>query len=1036
MNGKNHSIKKRGRCKACDAEFVIASDVFPKFCPFCGVSLQKNSSFTTQADSEKGYSQTDPTGLSLVSGHEITPSAVQYSIGPYQVVKSIGKGGMGEVLLAYDTTCGRQIALKRIRPDLLKFKQISNRFLKEARVTSQLTHPAIIPIYSIHQENDLTYYTMPFVEGETLKQMLKRAKDLSKKGELQQEILSFASIPQLVRIFLSVCQAINYAHSKEVLHRDIKPENVIVGRFGEVLILDWGLAKLIKTEDEKEDEEDPLPKEINPLHHITLAGKVVGTVSYMAPERALGQPATIQTDIYSLGVILYQILTLKLPFRRGTLKEFRENLHNETLPDPTVIAPYREIPKILSTITLKCLNQDPSLRYSTVDELIKDIEGYIEGRSEWMEGGTLNVNKKTDWEFQENILIAEHTAITRVAEISEWVHLMISKSSFAENILIETELTLGKKSHGIGLLFNIPEAPERESLNDGFCLWLSSNKEYPSKLLRTSIEVLPLNEIYLENQVPYKIKIEKIDHTITLCINGKELFSYIFRTPITGTHIGVLSRDADYKMKEIKVSLKSQNIMVNCLSIPDAFLAHKEYQEALSEYRRIASAFPGRAEGREAVLRSGITLLEQAKNTTVIKEAEALFEASLKEFEKLHGTAGAPLEYLGKALVYEALKDIDEEIKCYELAFRKFPNHPLLYLLKEQIAFRLIESSKSDRKATYYFLLLSLYHIKDVEKLPDILPLIDRLTSHWEQLNFLPPLKNLTTSSKKEALIIILSFWLDRPFIIEECLEPLINDPKKDENAFYALLALYALKGEVEVESFLQKLDPTLYKEEVTLLKPLLEKTIQDKLKKALLMLGQDKRIEPIITLLIDEAIDNGEFNLLDSLFPILKPKSGSSNSQSPLTFDSQDVFCEKSAHQFGCTDSPQKRLQSQISADIGHCNHPIQVKMNDELLQKKVWALLALKKFEQAGEIFDLLPIETLSHETTLWHYLYGIYLEAVEGSEIAKIHWLGVLDISFPRTWMLGSYAMAEKLSPLWEKRAFSYEKKQLERQLKLTP
>jgi eukaryotic-like serine/threonine-protein kinase len=159
---------------------------------------------------------------------------IQFTLGPYQILRDIGKGGMGEVFLAYDTICGRKIALKRIRSDLANHTQIHRRFLKEAHITSQLTHPSIIPIYIIHGENQEVYYTMPYVEGETLKQILRETFQAEKHGEKSHSIGS--SIPTLVRLFLNVCQAIAYAHSKNVLHRDLKPENIIVGKYGEVLI--------------------------------------------------------------------------------------------------------------------------------------------------------------------------------------------------------------------------------------------------------------------------------------------------------------------------------------------------------------------------------------------------------------------------------------------------------------------------------------------------------------------------------------------------------------------------------------------------------------------------------------------------------------------------------------------------------------------------------------------------------------------------------------------------------------------------------
>ena len=419
-------------CPFCRQFFSIKSTKgkkAPQFCPYCSAPIKKEARKKSSHTSDLSHTELDTnlteSAIAFIPGHMPEEKQVQFSLGNYQILKSIGKGGMGEVFLAYDTSCGRRIALKRIREDLLSHKQIHNRFLKEAHITSQLTHPAIIPIYSIHAEQNLAYYIMPFVEGETLKQVLRTAR---KQDKLGLKTSQSSSIPSLMRIFLSICQAVAYAHSKGVLHRDLKLENVIVGKYGEVIILDWGLAKLAKAVSTNEEsfQEPILEKEAHPLHHITRLGKVVGTIAYMAPERALGQPASFQTDIYSLGAILYQMLTLRHPFRRGTLKEFRKAMSEEKLLDPIEVAPYRDVPRILSRIALKCLAVPLDQRYKMVDELIHDLETYLEGRSEWFQIAELQVNNKDDWEFQENVLIAEHAAVTRGTDISDWVNLMIS----------------------------------------------------------------------------------------------------------------------------------------------------------------------------------------------------------------------------------------------------------------------------------------------------------------------------------------------------------------------------------------------------------------------------------------------------------------------------------------------------------------------------------------------------------------------------------------------------------------------------------
>lgn len=876
------------------------------------------------------------------------------SIGPYRVIKSIGKGGMGEVLLAYDTVCLRRIALKRIRPDLLEYKQVYGRFLREAYITSQLTHPSIIPIYTINLDLEQTYYTMPFVEGNTLKHVLIKARAQEKNGDKGEA----SSIPYLIRVYLSICQAIAYAHSKSILHRDLKPENIIIGTYGEVLLLDWGLAKFLH--ETVLDEEFEM--NIKTAEHSTLVGKVVGTLGYMAPERALGQPATKETDIYSLGVILYQILTLKHPFRRKNLKFFRENMKNEVLYDPIEVAPYRDIPKILANISMKCLATNPLNRYQTVDVLIRDLESYIEGRAEWFQIAELQIENKSDWEFQEHILIAEHTAITRTAELSEWVKLMISKGSFAENIRIETYITPNDWCSGIGLLFSVPESAERTQINDGYCLWISTDKARATTLLRDSVEVLYVPDAFISIGEKHHIVIEKIDNTIRCMVDEVEQFTYIGRMPLSGTHVGILARDENFQMESLKVAIGSQNIMVNCLAIPDAFLAHKDYHKALSEYRRINYAFPGRAEGREAILRAGITLLEQGKST----HDEMLLDAALTEFEKLHGTPGAPLEYLGKALVYEQLQDYDEEVKCFELAYRRYPKHPLLSTLQDQILFRLIESSRSDRKAVYQFLLLALSHFNTPLALPSLENLINYLKIHWEQLDFLyPPLKN-----DVRGIALTLAFWVHKNYILEE------NILKDD--LLSPLILLIALEEKALVHEILNKLPISEHKDERKILAPLLAATLDQA--EYLLPQKFTEESRHLTILLLDRALDENNTSFIYSTLE----KMGA-----PL---------------------------------------------NESLLKRKLWAHLLDNDLEKAAALIKDLAPEKLHDETSLFHFLYGCWLLAAEGYEIAHVHWNSVLEAAFPRSSQLGSLYLTGKLDPSWYKKAFDWERWQLQRQLTL--
>jgi len=703
------------------------------------------------------------------------------AIGPYAILQSLGRGGMGEVFLAKDPSCGRSVALKRIRPDLRENKTLQSRFLREAKVASFLTHPSIVPILSVQMEPPDIYYTMPFVEGETLRQILRKTRDQEKSGEMLHPI--GRSIPSLTRIYLQVCEAVAYTHSKGILHRDLKPENIIVGKYGEVLILDWGIADFLDQIQEEDDPEDE--SRVPSMEDLTRPGKITGTLAYLPPERLTqGNPSSVLTDIYALGVILYQLLTLQLPFQRKTIATFRKTLDTEELIDPIEMAPYRDIPHQLAQVCKKCLARDPSKRYGSVEELIGDLKNYIEGRPEWIHLGELDLAKESDWQFQEHILLAKHIAITRSLDVTEWAALAISRRSFPENIRMEAEVRIGAHSKGIGFLLSIPEADERKSLEEGYCIWFGSERDPSCRAFRNNVQVMETQGACLRPGKDHLIRIEKIEEHLKVYLDGQLRLELSSHLPLGGTHVGFLQRDDDFRVKRWSFYDGSRNLMVSCLSVPNAFLSQKLYDLALREYRRIGQSFPGRAEGREALFRAGLTLLEKGK---AAKE-EKHIHLALKEFEKLYRTAGAPLEYLGKSLVYEALGDCEEEAKCLELALRKFPNHSLLPMLKEHIVYRIHESSTNNREAAYRIILLALRNIPDLLENPDTCALLESLQKNWEPLPF------LEESGRNTA--IQLAFWLGKAPILVEMIEALLKKYPVDEvllaNALFSLIELDA----------------------------------------------------------------------------------------------------------------------------------------------------------------------------------------------------------------------------------------------------
>ena len=565
-----------------------------------------------------------------------------FELDRYILIDLIGAGGMGEVFLAEDPVCGRKVALKRILSNRKTKESARRRFKKEVRIAAQLSHPSIIPIYDLQDEGGNLYYTMPFLEGKTLKEILVSTRVANEHG-LPPNVMG-GSIPSLMLAFYNICQATEHTHEKGFIHRDLKPENIIIGKYNEVTILDWGVATEVYNPEE-EEENKKNGKAV--FKGGTNPRGAAGTIEYMAPERAYSQPASIQSDIYSLGVILHFMLTLEVPYKRpNSIKEWREILDKngpEPPVDPQEVAPYREITQQLSRITLKCLHPDPEKRYQSVIEIIKDLQRYIQGRPDWILTEQFDINKPENWEFQESVMLTKQMAISRYAGLMEWAFLMLSKEPYSGNIQIQAAVRIQEEGGGIGFMMCVPSNSGREGLEKGYLVWIGSKENPGVKLFRDNVEVTYINEIFLEPGEEYTIAVEKQDNIFRLLINDQQKLVHISHVPIVGGHFGLVSKDTEFEISTINLSAGSQNVLVNCLSVPDAFLLNKDYNRALMEYRRIAHSFKRRPEGREATFRAGITLIEEGKNKK--GKANDFFARALDEFELLHNTPGAPIEY-------------------------------------------------------------------------------------------------------------------------------------------------------------------------------------------------------------------------------------------------------------------------------------------------------------------------------------------------------------------------------------------------------
>ena len=277
----------------------------------------------------------------------------------YEIVRPLGSGGMGEVWLATEVRLGRKVALKLLPADLTRDPSRVLRFEQEARAASALSHPNVCTIHALGETGDGQHYiAMEYVEGETLRQRLATTR---------------LSIREALDIAIQVAAALSAAHAAGIVHRDIKPENVMLRPDGFVKVLDFGLAKLA-----------PSPAEIagaDSTHMVlkTEAGVVVGTAAYMSPEQARGQEVDARTDIWSLGVLLYEMVAGRSPFAAPSGTEvLAAILDREPLP----LARFEpDAPAELQRIVTKCLRKERALRYQVVQDLLLDLRSLARRRS-------------------------------------------------------------------------------------------------------------------------------------------------------------------------------------------------------------------------------------------------------------------------------------------------------------------------------------------------------------------------------------------------------------------------------------------------------------------------------------------------------------------------------------------------------------------------------------------------------------------------------------------------------------------------------
>ena len=257
----------------------------------------------------------------------------------YQIIKSIGEGGMANVYLAYDTILDRDVAVKVLRGDLADDEKFVRRFQREALSASSLSHPNIVEVYDVGDDNGQYFIVMEYIDGKNLKDLLK------KRGKL--------TVSEVVDIMSQIADGLSVAHDSYIIHRDIKPQNIMILENGLVKITDFGIAMAMNAT------------------QLTQTNSVMGSVHYLPPEQASGKGSTLKSDIYSMGILMYELLSGTLPYRGDNAVEIA--LKHLKEPLPSIREEFPDIPQSVENIILKAAAKNPKNRYSDAREMYEDL---------------------------------------------------------------------------------------------------------------------------------------------------------------------------------------------------------------------------------------------------------------------------------------------------------------------------------------------------------------------------------------------------------------------------------------------------------------------------------------------------------------------------------------------------------------------------------------------------------------------------------------------------------------------------------------
>jgi serine/threonine-protein kinase len=323
------------------------------------------------AERETGVSE----NITLSDTDRDLPKHVKNGFMRYRDFQPLTQGGEAILRTCVDENLGRTVVMKTLQPQFQNLETYQKRFLREARVTAQIPHPATIPVYELSRDSEgNAYFTMKKLRGRDLSDIL------DKISEGDKATIEKYPLDSLLNVLIHCSQCLAFAHNQKVVHRDMKPANIMIGDYGEIMVLDWGLAKVWDMEDDEDVDRLIRSGQQAMSGRLTGRGDVQGTPFYMSPEQAVETgDVDERTDIYNMGIILFEVLTGESYMSGRNFKEIKRKLQEDPVREPRAVAPLKKIPAELNAICMKALQRSVTDRYQKMSEFSEDLRAALLG---------------------------------------------------------------------------------------------------------------------------------------------------------------------------------------------------------------------------------------------------------------------------------------------------------------------------------------------------------------------------------------------------------------------------------------------------------------------------------------------------------------------------------------------------------------------------------------------------------------------------------------------------------------------------------